>query len=149
MKKFAIISVVSVLALALALAGCGKDNGAAGGDASGAADVAIDYGSSELYTQADMDAAIALIEDEFSGWEGCELHRISYAGDECNSEENISWMNDLADGQDFTQCIEFVSDFHSPVEGGGAWEADAEYTDWQWWLARAEGGDWQLLSWGY
>ena len=24
-----------------------------------------------------------------------------------------------------------------------------EYTDWQWWLARSEGGDWELLTWGY
>jgi len=32
---------------------------------------------------------------------------------------------------------------------GGAWEADKEYTDWQWWLAREEGGDWELLTWGY
>ena len=62
-------------------------------------------------------------------------------------------MNDLAPGQDlagdFTQCIMFKSDFHSPKNGGGAWNADAEYTDWQWWLARADGGEWRLLTWGY
>ena len=29
------------------------------------------------------------------------------------------------------------------------WEADKEYTDWEWWLARTADGGWQLLTWGY
>jgi len=37
----------------------------------------------------------------------------------------------------------------SPKEGGGAWEPDYEYSDWQWWLARTDGGEWQLITWGY
>ena len=139
MKK--ILLITAALLFVFALAACGGDETAA--------DVNVDYGTSELYTQQDMDAAIELIRGEFDGWEGCELHSLSYAGDECCSEENIAWMNQLGDDAGFTQCIEFVSDFHSPVEGGGAWEPDNEYTDWQWWLARAEGGDWQLMTWGY
>ncbi len=112
-------------------------------------EVEIDYGDSELYSQADMDAAIALIREEFSGWEGCRLYNVRYAGDECCTEENLAWMNDLMDGQDFTECIEFLSDFRSPKDAAGAWEPDVDYTGWQWWLARARGGDWQLLTWGY
>ena len=109
----------------------------------------INYGSSEIYSIEDMDAAIALIRKEFNSWEGCELHTIEYVGDECNSDENIEWMNTLEEGQSFTQCIEFTSSFHSPVEGGGAWEADEEYENWGWFLARSDGGDWHLLTWGY
>jgi D-alanyl-D-alanine carboxypeptidase len=45
--------------------------------------------------------------------------------------------------------ISFYTDFHSPVEGGGAWEPDTEYNDDEWWLARTEGGAWELLTWGY
>ena len=104
---------------------------------------------SGLYTAEDMDAAKALITAEFDTWEGCEMHSLRYAGDTCDSEENIAWMNSLRDGKRYTQCIEFLADFHSPVEGGGAWEADTEYTDYQWWLAREEGGDWELITWGY
>ena len=63
------------------------------------------------------------------------------------------WMNELEEANDaketFTQCIMFTSSFHSPVKGGGAWEADEEYTDWQWWLGRADGGEWKLMTWGY
>lgn len=112
--------------------------------------VKIDYGNSDLYSQEDMNEAIALIEEEFAEWEGCELHRISYTSDECNNRDNIAWMNDLADeGVEYTQCIEFVSEFHSPKKGGGAWNPDCEYTDWGWWLARTDGGDWELMTWGY
>ena len=113
------------------------------------ADAIVDYGNSDLYTQEDMKTAISLIRDEFGGWDGCALHSIRYAGDDCNTPENIQWVNELKEGQDYTQCIEFLTDFHSPVEGGGAWEPDEEYADYQWWLARTEGGDWELLTWGY
>lgn len=112
-------------------------------------DLSIDYGHSELYTREDMDKAIELIVKEFSGWAGCELHAIRYYGDECNSGENIQWMNDLGNGPEFDRCIAFYSDFHSPIEGGGAWNPDEEYTNWQWWLACGEDGNWQLLTWGY
>ena len=117
MKK--LVMVLLLAACFCGLAGCGKDS---------ISEAKIDYGNSEIYSKEDMDAAINLIKDEFSTWNGCELHSISYSSDdECNSE-NIEWMNDLADGaaNNFTQCIMFESDFHSPKNGGGAWEADPE-----------------------
>ena len=144
MKK--IFKAFLALACMTALAACGsrKQDTAA---------VEIDYGTSELYTKEDMDEAIKLIQEEFSKWEGCELHSIAYTSDaECN-EDNIAWMNQLeAEGdakETFTQCIQFKSNFHSPKEGGGAWNPDQEYTDWDWWLARADGGKWKLMTWGY
>ena len=142
MKKA--LFLLLVLMLALSCTACGGST----------KEVSIDYGVSDLYTQADMDAAIALIEKEFKGWQGCELHSISYAGDECQSADNVEWMNQLKEGQDisgpeFTQVIEFISDFHSPKRNSGTWNPDQEYTGWQWWLARSDGGEWQLLTWGY
>ena len=112
-------------------------------------DALVDYGASEIYPQADMDEAIALIMAEFDTWEGCEMHAIRYAGDESADQEHLDYARSLNEEADFAECIQFVSDFHSPVEGGGAWEADQEYTDWQWILARPEGGSWELLTWGY
>ena len=127
----------------LSLAGCGKNM----------ADVTIDYGDSRLYTTQDMDAAISLIETTFATWKGCELHRISYISDEECNADNIAWMNDLRAPDDmqetFTECIAFTSEFHSPKKGGGAWNADTEYTGWKWWLARSDGGEWKLMTWGY
>lgn len=134
-----LLSVICILGLA----GCGKE----------APEVKIDYGTSSIYTEADMNAAIDLIKKEFNTWDGCELHSISYSSDDECSESNVAWMNELEEANDaketFTQCIMFRSNFHSPKKGGGAWNADEEYTGWQWWLARSEGGQWKLMTWGY
>jgi len=146
MKKitFALAALVSVMALSAC--GTAKTEETPVSEESG---ITIDYGESEIYSKDDMDKAIAEIREEFDTWEGCELHSITYAGDECVTEENISWMNELHDGANFDECIEFISSFHSPKESYGAWETDTEYEGWGWWLARSGGGDWELLSWGY
>lgn len=145
MKK--IMAVLLALVCLFCMAACGAKADKA------ESEVKIDYGTSELYTKEDMDAAIELIQKEFSGWEGCELHSIRYSSDEECNADNIAWMNEIEEendnAQEFTQCIMFYSDFHSPKEGGGAWEEDTEYTDWNWWLARSEGGSWKLMTWGY
>ncbi|MBR2667057.1 MAG: hypothetical protein IKD96_02725 [Oscillospiraceae bacterium] len=112
------------------------------------------YGQpSELYSPEDLDSAAMLVAEEFSNWAGCEMHRLDYAGDACSSEENIQWLNSVSEGKNYTQCMEFLSDFHSPVDPadleGTAWEPDTDYTDYQWWLAREDGGNWELVSWGY
>lgn len=114
-----------------------------------AGDVAIDYGSSTLYTEEELHEAVVQIKCKFASWEGCELHCIRYAGDECSNEENLKWMNELNGDGNYTQVAEFLMDFHSPTEQAGAWEADAEYTDYQWWLARNADGGWEILTWGY
>lgn len=30
-----------------------------------------------------------------------------------------------------------------------SWEPDHEYEAYQWYVAREEGGEWELVSWGY
>jgi D-alanyl-D-alanine carboxypeptidase len=104
-----------------------------------------------LFTKEDMDSAIALINAEFDTWEHCESLEVSYTSDEECNEENIAWMNSLADegAEPFTQCMKFVSTFVTDAEADGAWEPETEYNDYEWWLARTEGGEWQLMSWGY
>ena len=113
--------------------------------------VKIDYGTSSTYSKEEMDSAIDVIKKQFLLFDGCELHSLSYMSDEvCNNEDNIDWMNDLRtdDNEVFIQCIAFESSFRSPKKGGGAWEANEEYA-WSWWLARSEGGEWYLMTWGY
>ena len=112
-------------------------------------DVSIDYGSSGLYTQEELEEAAVQIKCQFAAWEGCEMHSLRYAGDECNTEENLTWLNSLNEGAGYTQVCEFLCDFHSPKEGGGAWEPDQDYLDYQWWLARTEDSGWEIVSWGY
>ena len=112
-------------------------------------DPRIDCGTSDIYTAEELEEAAVQIKCRFASWKGCELHSLSYAGDECSSEENITWLSELGDGQNYIQCVEFLMDFHSPAEGEDAWEPDTEYKDYQWWLARTEDGGWEIVSFGY
>ena len=111
--------------------------------------VMIDYGRSALYTQEELADAVSAIKTQFASFEGCELHSIRYAGDESCTDENLKWMNELNPEGNYVQVAQFLSVFHSPKEQIGAWEADTEYTDWQWWLARSADGAWEVLTWGY
>ena len=77
------------------------------------------------------------------------MHSLRYAGDECNTEENIEWLNSLDEGAGYTEVCEFLCSFHSPEEESGSWEPDHEYEDYQFWLARTEDSGWQVVSWGY
>ena len=115
--------------------------------------IAALYGKdSELYTLEEMDDAVDIIMEEFDDWTGCEMNGITYAGDECNSEENIERMNELAEEEDYIECIEFLTDFHSSEDEEDledlSLEPDTDYTDYQWWLARTEDGEWELVTWG-
>ena len=109
----------------------------------------IDYGDSQLYTQEELEEAMIQVKCQFAFFDGCELHSIRYAGDAGNTEENLAWLKELGEEEDFVQVAEFLTNFHTPAEAAGAWEPDEEYTDYQWWLARTAVGGWQLLSWGY
>lgn len=110
--------------------------------------VRVDFGKSEIFSQHDMDSAINLIKKEFSSWDGCELHSITYVGDGICSD-NIQYCNTLRKDAGYDECIIFKSSFHSPKSDAGSWEPDEEYTDWSWHLARKDNGAWTLLTWGY
>lgn len=112
-------------------------------------EVDIDYGNSTLYTLEDLEEAAIQVKCRFASFAGCELHSIRYAGDENGSEDNIRWMNELDEGHEYIEVIELLSDFHVGENAGPEWDVNTDYNDYQWWLAREEGGGWQLLSWGY
>ena len=119
-----------------------------------AADAKILYGKSEIYSKEDMTAAIVVINEMFNTWQGCTMRNIRYYGDECNNAENLAWMNELGKARgdkEFTQCIGFFSDFYTSKEAADntAFKPESEYKNWQWWLARTDGGDWKLMSFGY
>lgn len=110
--------------------------------------VKIDYKTSNIFSEEDMYSAIEKIMKEFKNWKGCEMHEISFTDDQ-TCKENLDYINSLGVDDKFVDCIVFTSSFHSPKEGGDAWEADSEYEGWQWFLGRTEDSDWKLLTWGY
>ena len=114
-----------------------------------APEVSIDLDGSALYTQEELQDAMLAVKCRFAAWEGCELHSIRYAGDEACTQENLDWLNSLAEDADYTQVMELLMDYHTAADIGGAWQPDFEYTDYQWWLARTADGDWEIVSFGY
>lgn len=114
-----------------------------------AREVYYDFSNSKAYTREELREAAVQVKCEFAKFAGCELHNLRYAGDKDNTKENLDWLNDLDEGAGYTQVAQFLSDFRSPVEGGGAWEPNKEYTDFGWWLARTDDGGWQLVTFGY
>jgi hypothetical protein len=58
-------------------------------------------------------------------------------------------MNELNEDGNYTQAAQFLMDFRSPKEQVGVWEADREYTDYGWWLARGDGSGWEVVTQGY
>jgi len=104
--------------------------------------------TSSIYSHAEIDEAAQRIRNKVNEWDGCKLDTIRYVGDERCLEE-LDYCNTLNDGEiPYTQCIVFQTDLRSPFFGGGAWKPNAHY-DWNWYLARSDGGDWDLLTWGY
>ena len=148
-----IFCMIAALTLSMAFTACGKKKDTIADNSSqqesaDLSNIKIDYKTSELDSKEDMDAAIKLILDEFNTWEGCTLYDISYTDDQ-NCTDNLSHVNELSDDKQFDECIVFTSNFHSPKEGGGAWEPDYDYENWGWYLGRVKGEDWVLLDWGY
>ena len=91
MKSFfkTMLYLISASVMIFVMSACGtKTTGPA-------PEVAIDLGSSSLYTQEELNTAILLIKDKFATFAGCELHSIRYAGDNANNEENLEWLNSL------------------------------------------------------
>ena len=111
--------------------------------------VAVDYGTSTLFTAEELKEAAVQIKCSFAFWTGCELHSLRYAGDGSSTEENVKWANEINPDGQYTEVVEFLGDFHSPAEASGAWEADTEYDNYQWWLGRSAESGWDLFSSGY
>lgn len=141
---------------AAAAVGAASDASAASDSAdtaAAAADFELDYGTSELYTKDDIDAAVDAIMAEFNTWKGAQMKKLAFT-DDATCEDNVAYVNELRDegADEFDQAIVFTSTFHSPSAKDAentAWNPDTDYEGWTWFLARTDGGEWELLTWGY
>jgi len=108
----------------------------------------------EAISCEDSTFAVETINQRLREW-NCTPLRIQYGGDELNNAENIKYMNDLAEGhgfeKNFSACMVFYSDFHSPPDNGeiSAWNYDTDYKNWSWYFGLYSDGKWKLLTWGY
>ena len=111
--------------------------------------VRIETVDSALYTQQDIDDAIAVILKDFKSFYDCTLTRIAYAGDEITQEEIDCHREGYFESWgDFDELIVLYSDFtvdsdrHDSLMKG-------PYTNWNWILVRQDGGPWRHADHGY
>ena len=110
--------------------------------------VSVDYGTSRLYSSAEMDKAVAAVKADFANLAGCKLISLKFAGDDRCKQELEYANKDRAKDAHYTACIVFDSVFRSPVAGGGAWEPNKLYR-WSWTLAKTGNGAWIVINKGY
>ena len=107
---------------------------------------------SALFTEEDFRQAVALIDAECAGWGDVKIVTCSYAGDENCNEGELKALNDVSQGKHYTACMLFLTDIIGPseLEEVSAWEKpNEELKDYGWWLAREDGGAWELVTHGY
>lgn len=113
-------------------------------------EVTIDYGTSEIYTQEDLESAVVQIKCKYAFWGDCDLKNIRYAGDEAVNEKNLAWMNELNPDANYTEVVEFLMDYHTPDDVGElTLNAGFDYNDYTWWLARTADSGWEIVTFGY
>ena len=109
----------------------------------------VDYGTSKIFSNEDIDAALNVVAEEAGMWDEITVDNIRYAGDEWSTDENLKKMNELGGGKKFTQVCKILTDVKVADDApGGVWEAGKTYKDYCWWLAREDGGQWSLMTWG-
>ena len=101
----------------------------------------ISYGSSDIYSKAEIKSAIEVVKDKFDEFDGCKLLSFSYAGDKDSLKE-------FDYNPDYDEAIVINSRFISPPFGGGGWNSHELYT-WHFILMRKDKGPWTLLTYGY
>ena len=130
--------------------GSDSEPGAADLGAYTGGEVSVDLGSSDLYTEDELTDAVVQIKCKFAFWGDVDLKSIRYAGDEAATDSILASMNEIAPDANYTQVAEFLMDFHTPEDVGElTLNANSDYTDYQWWLARTDDGGWEIVTFGY
>ena len=112
--------------------------------------VDIDYGTSKLYTQEDLKAAVVQIKCKYAFWGDCGLKNIRYAGDDTATDEQLARMNKINPDAKYTQVVKFLMDLSTPADmSGTTLEPNKDYNDYQWWLARTADSGWEVVTFGY
>ena len=140
MKKATLIIIT--LIMTLIFIGCDRKD--SGGNID---DVHVpDWKPSEIYSDDDIEAAYQTVTYYFSDkFDGCTLTKIYYPGD-TYADEFSEW----AEQYDADEAIVLLSSFDVDASGGdGSLNANSTYDDWNWILIRNDGGDWELVDYGY
>ena len=107
--------------------------------------VSVNCGSSELFSEDEIQSAAEIVKAKFRDFDGCKLISLSFAGDDKCLKE--------ADGRTgYDKVIVFKSVFLSPIRSkdAGAWEPHSIYYNYSFTVGiQAEGNQMVLLNYGY
>lgn len=104
-------------------------------------------GTSEVYSDEDLQAAVDKIVNYFNVT--VEFQQIFYQWDE-ESANKLSYCQELKPEVD--ECVFFKTNFYIPeqdAEMAGAFEPNKTLTDYEWYLGRSNGWEWNVLTAGY
>ena len=131
-----LFACVLLCLLALCVSGCGGNE----------ENLTVIDMDSEIYSQEDYLAAVQAVKTGFRDFQGCTLTEISYAGDETVQKEQAYILG----SGDYDEGIVLLSSFTVDEHGGdGSLEPNSTYTRWGWYLARKNGGKWNIVTCGY
>lgn len=105
-----------------------------------------DWKPSEIYTDAEIEAAFKTVKDYFSSeFDGCTLTKLYYPGDTFADE-----FSEWATQYEADEAIVIYSDFDVDSSGGdGSLNPNSTYENWKWILVRDTGGTWKHADHGY
>ena len=133
MKKRLLVIIVLIVLCAILTACSNRGN---------TENVVTDIGSSEKFSDNEINTAMECVIKKFKDFEGCELTKLWY--DEDHSD---SWIEEYAPGS----AIVLLSEFEVKEKGGdGSLNPNSTYENWSWILTReSETSSWQVKDWGY
>lgn len=135
MKKLTII-LIAILTV-ITLCSCAND----------VSNVKIDYGTSQIFTQQDREAAVDEIIGHFKTWSsGFTLYTVEYAGDELSQselkyqKENNEWID---------ECAVFYTSFMTPDRDDTGFSPAQVHSMWKYIMGRSDNGSWQIVGRGH
>lgn len=108
--------------------------------------VNISYTESEIYSAADIEAAMDAVKDRFrEDLFACVLLDLSYRGD-----ESLEDFQDYLERDDADEVIVLYSDFYvSAISNYPGFDTHHTYENFNWILTRDAGEEWQITDCGY
>lgn len=112
-------------------------------------DAVLEYGTSEIYSEKEIDGAFRAVMDDFNTWDAkCTMISLAYAGDDVTRK--CSKYQSESDDNAYDEFIVVEGSFRTPKHNAGGFDRNTVIDDgWTWELGRNNGGEWKIITYGY
>lgn len=122
-------------------------------DKGSVSDCEVIIGESEIFTEKEIERAVAAVKTKFRDFEGCTLLKLEYDEEYRNlcAERYMSNGPGSVNGVKEENVIIFKSSFYAvDPKGDSGLTDDLEYSGWNWIVIRSsENSSWKVSDWGY